>query len=116
MTHQAPLTFQQLKNATLVGLKEQPKNLGDELSPLLQDWYKENFDFDSKAKLIAEVEKVTLADIKTFYAETMGNKDAARINVQLRGTKFKDKNFANLAGQTLVKDLAELQKTMQYQK
>lgn len=109
-------TFQQLKNATLVGLKEQPKNLGDELSPLLQDWYKENFDFDSKAKLIAEVEKVTLADIKTFYAETMGNKDAARINVQLRGTKFKDKNFANLAGQTLVKDLAELQKTMQYQK
>lgn len=65
-------TFQQLKNSTLVGLKEQPKNLSDELSPLLGDWYRENFAFDSRAKLIAEVEKVTLADIKTFLCPNYG--------------------------------------------
>ena len=108
-------TFEQLKNATLVGLKEQPKNLGDELSPLLGDWYRENFDFNSRAQLIAEVEKVTLDDIKTFYSETMGNSEAARINVQMRGTKFKDTDFATIRGAIEIKDLAELKQHMKYQ-
>ncbi|MDP5213931.1 insulinase family protein [Pseudoalteromonas tunicata] len=108
-------TFQQLKNSTLVGLKEQPKNLSDELSPLLGDWYRENFAFDSRAKLIAEVEKVTLADIKAFYAQTMGNTNAARINIQLRGTKFKDTDFAAIAGEINIKDLADAKSKMQYQ-
>ncbi|OUL58780.1 insulinase family protein [Pseudoalteromonas ulvae] len=108
-------TFEQLKNATLVGLKEQPKNLGDELSPLLGDWYRENFAFDSRAQLIAEVEKVTLEDIKTFYKETMGNSEAARINVQMRGTKFKETDFATIKGAVEIKDLAELKQHMKYQ-
>lgn len=98
-------TFAQLKNAALVSLKEQPKNLSDEMSPLIGDWYRENFAFDSKEKLIAEVEKVTLADIKDYYQQTMLNPQAARLNVQLRGSKFADKPFADLPKQTLVTDL-----------
>ncbi len=98
-------TFEQLKNAVLVSLKQQPKNLSDEMGPLIGDWYRENFDFDSKDKLIAEVEKVTLADIKDYYQQTMLNPQAARLNVQLRGSKFADKPFADLPKQTLVTDL-----------
>ena len=98
-------TFAQLKNATLVSLKEQPKNLSDEMSPLINDWYRENFDFDSKQKLIAEVEKVTLADIKDYYQQTMLNPQAARLNVQLRGSKFSDSEFADLPNQTKVTSL-----------
>ena len=69
-------------------------------SPLINDWYRENFDFDSRQKLIAEVEKVTLADIKDYYQQTMLNPKAARLNVQLRGTKFSDSEFADLPNQT----------------
>ncbi len=98
-------TFAQLKNATLVSLKEQPKNLSDEMGPLIGDWYRENFDFNSKQKLISEVEKVTLADIKDYYKQTMLNPQAARLNVQLRGSKFADTPFADLRKQTLVTDL-----------
>ncbi|MBQ4833709.1 insulinase family protein [Pseudoalteromonas sp. MMG010] len=98
-------TFNQLKNATLVSLKEQPKNLNDEMSPLLTDWYRENFSFDSKDKLIAEVEKVTLADIKGYYKQTLLNPQAARLNVQLRGTKFVETEFADLPNQTKVNTL-----------
>ncbi|WP_404343220.1 insulinase family protein [Pseudoalteromonas mariniglutinosa] len=98
-------TFAQLKNATLISLKEQPKNLTEEMSPFINDWYRENFRFDSKQKLIAEVEKVTLADIQDYYQQTMLNPAAARLNVQLRGSKFADKAFAELPNQTLVKDL-----------
>ena len=98
-------TFAQLKNASLVTLKEQPKNLDDEMAPLVGDWYRENFDFDSKQKLIAEVEKVTLADLKDYYKQTMLNPNAARLNIQLRGSKFVDKPFSDLPKQTLVSDL-----------
>jgi len=98
-------TFEQLKNATLVSLKEQPKNLSDEMSPLINDWYRENFKFDSKQKLINEVEKVTLADIKQYYKQTMLNPQAARLNVQLRGTKFIESDFADLPNQTKITTL-----------
>ena len=108
-------TFAQLKNATLIGLKEKPKNLQAEVSPVIQDWYRENFDFDSKAKLIAEVEKVTLADVKNFYRESVGNSDAARLNIQLRGSKFKDTPFADLKGQTEVSNVEQFYKGIKFQ-
>ena len=38
-------TFAQLKASTLVTLKEPPKNLQDEVTPFMADWYKENYDF-----------------------------------------------------------------------
>lgn len=98
-------TFEQLKNSTLVSLKEQPKNLSDEMRPLISDWYRENFTFDSKQKLIDEVEKVTLADIKDYYKQTMLNPNAARLNVQLRGTKFIESDFADLPNQTKITTL-----------
>ena len=98
-------TFEQLKNSTLVSLKEQPKNLSDEMSPLINDWYRGNFTFDSKQKLIDEVEKVTLADIKDYYKQTMLNPNAARLNVQLRGTKFIESDFADLPNQTKITTL-----------
>ncbi|WP_392353347.1 insulinase family protein [Pseudoalteromonas sp. PB2-1] len=109
-------TFMQLKNATLVSLKEQPKNLGDEMAPLISDWYRENFNFDSKEKLIAEVEKVTLADLKDYYKKTMLNDQAPRLNIQLRGSKFADKPFADLENQIKVDNLETYYKGIQFQK
>ncbi|WP_366526119.1 insulinase family protein, partial [uncultured Pseudoalteromonas sp.] len=108
-------TFAQLKNATLVSLKEQPKNLSDEMSPLITDWYRENFKFDSKEKLIAEVEKVTLADLKDYYKKTMLNSEAARLNIQMRGSKFADKPFADLKSQTKVENLESFYKGIKFQ-
>ncbi|TMP41241.1 hypothetical protein, partial [Pseudoalteromonas sp. S1688] len=37
------VTFSQLKTAPLVSLKEQPKNFSEEMSPLINDCYRENF-------------------------------------------------------------------------
>jgi protease-3 len=109
-------TFAQLKNAVLIKLNEQPKNLGDELRPYLSDWYDENFDFDSKAELIKEVEKVTLDDVKDFYNQTVLNKNAARLNVQMRGSKFADKAFGKLENQTIITDFTKAAELLDYQK
>lgn len=107
--------FEQLKSSLLLSLNEPPKNLQEELGPLLSDWYREDYSFDSKQQLIAAVEEVTLADIKAFYQDTMQNEAAARVSVQMRGTKFADQPFADFDTQTLVKELADFHAQMKKQ-
>jgi len=107
--------FSQLKNSVLVALKEKPKNLREEQAPMLNDWYQEKWGFDTREKLIAEVEQVNLDDIKRFYNETLMSNDVARLSVQLRGSKFKDKPFAKLEDASLVKDLEQFHQTIKYQ-
>ncbi|WP_040551812.1 insulinase family protein [Rheinheimera nanhaiensis] len=107
--------FAKLKASTLITLKEPAKNLNDEVAPLITDWYRERFSFDSKQQLIAAVEQVTLADVKAFYRETMLNDKAARISVQMRGTKFTEQPFAELPGQTKVTDVAAFHRQMKRQ-
>ncbi|MEJ6476380.1 insulinase family protein [Pseudoalteromonas piscicida] len=108
-------TFAQLKNAVLVSLTEEPKNLSEELQPLLGDWFKENMAFDSKAKLIAAVEAVTLDDVKAYYQQTVMNQDAARLNIQLRGAKFQSEPFADLPKQTKIDSLEQMYKQVKLQ-
>lgn len=110
-----PEEFAKLKESVLVSLKEKPKNLSEELGPIIADWYDEKWQFNTRANLIAEVEKVTLDDLKTFYNETALNPEASRVSIQLRGSKFKDGSFAKLKGEKEVTDLVELHKAMQYQ-
>ncbi|RUO72063.1 peptidase M16 [Pseudidiomarina sediminum] len=107
--------FEQLKASTLVSLKEPAKNLREEVAPLLNDWYREKYSFDSKQQLIAAMEQVTLADLQSFYQATLLSDDAARINVQMRGTKFADKPFADLPQQTKVNDLQSFHQQMKKQ-
>ncbi|WP_196137241.1 insulinase family protein [Aliikangiella sp. G2MR2-5] len=111
-----PDEFEKLKASVLVELNEKPKNLREEQAPMLNDWYQEKWDFNSRQKLIAEVEKVSLDDIKTFYQETINNQSNARLSIQLRGSKFKDKPFASIKGEREVKDFEKFHKEMKYQK
>ena len=85
------------------------------MGPLITDWYREKFSFDSKQQLIDAVEQVTLDQVKAFYRETMLNDNAARISVQMRGTKFRDQPFADLPGQTKVTDVAAFHQQMKKQ-
>ncbi|MCK7459711.1 insulinase family protein [Idiomarina aminovorans] len=110
-----PEEFKQIKQSTLITLNEKPKNLSEEASPLLADLSLQRFEFDSKEQLIEAVEGVTLEDAKAFYQETLLNPDAARISVQLRGTKFADKPYADLPNQKVISDLAEFQQEMKKQ-
>ena len=107
--------FAQLKQSALITLKETPKNMREEVAPILSDLALERYDFDSKEQLIKAVESTTLTDAKAFYKDTLMNPDAARISVQLRGAKFSDEPYADLPNQTIVKDLASFHRTMETQ-
>ncbi|GAA0813571.1 pitrilysin [Colwellia asteriadis] len=108
-------SFDKMKSGVLMSLTEAPKNLYQEISPIFDDWSKENWDYDSKAKLIAQVEQVTLQDMKNFYQATLANPNAARVNVQLRGAKYQDKPFAKLANQVVITDAAKVASQVNYQ-
>ncbi|NVJ49331.1 MAG: insulinase family protein [Gammaproteobacteria bacterium] len=108
--------FNKLKSSVLIELREEPKNLGEEQGPMLSDWYDENFDFNTREKLIAEVEQVTLQDIKTFYQETALNPQAARLSIQLRGQKFKQQPYAKMENETSVEDVAKFHSDASFQK
>ncbi|MDV6316773.1 insulinase family protein [Idiomarina sp. HP20-50] len=111
----SPEEFEQIKQSTLITLKEKPKNLDEEVSPLLADLKLHRFEFNSKEQLIEAVEGLTLEDAKAFYQQTMLNPDAARISVQLRGTKFAEQPYADIPNQTVISDLAEFQQEMEKQ-
>jgi len=107
--------FDKLKSSRLTTLNEKPKNLSEEVSPLLSDWTREKMDFDSRQKMIAATEKVTLADVKTFFKQTVGNKNAARLSVQLRGKKFADQPFATFDNEQVIEKLSDFHAKAQHQ-
>lgn len=115
LQNMTPEQFNQIKQSTLITLNETPKNMREEVSPLLADLSLQRFEFNSKEKLIQAVEGTTLKDAKDFYQETLLNPDAARISVQLRGTKFADEPYADLPNQTVISDLAEFHQDMETQ-
>jgi protease-3 len=107
--------FNTLKASRLTTLREKPKNLGEEVTPLINDWTRENLDFDSQLKLIEATEKVTLADLKQYFKDTVGNTEAARLSVQLRGKKFADQPYFEFGNEEVVKDLATFHAKTTYQ-
>ncbi|MDK1287830.1 insulinase family protein [Pseudoalteromonas umbrosa] len=106
--------FAQIKASTLANLKEEPKNLADEAEPYFADWYKDELSFDSHERLVQAAEKVTKDDIKRYFEKTIMNESAPRLNVQLRGSKFKEHAFADLPNQTKISSMKELYKKVKY--
>jgi len=107
--------FAKIKQSTLKQLLEKPKNLREEIQPLIRDWYDEKWSFDSRQKLIEAVKQVTLDSLKAYYQSTMLNESAPRISIQLRGEKFRKQPFANIKNGIPVESLSELHSKMRYQ-
>jgi len=104
--------FERIKAGVLTNLTEPPKNLAEEARPFIADWIKERYDFDSRAKLIAAVEAVTIEDIRRYYDATVMAEEPSKVLVQLRGRAFADQPFAEIEGATVVADVASFHKVM----
>ncbi len=107
--------FNRLRDGVLNELRLAPKNLAEEVAPYLQDWDRERYAFDSRARLIAAVEGTTLENIQDFYRDTVLAEDRSSLLVQLRGTRFADAPFAVIPGAEPVTGLAEFHARMAVQ-
>lgn len=100
-----PEEFATTKNSILITLNQPAKNLSEEMGEFTGDWRDERWSFDSQEKLIGAIEKVTLMDVQNLYQRILGGKDFGRILIQMRGTKFADKDFIEPKGAIKVEDI-----------
>jgi protease-3 len=104
--------FAKIKAGVLTSLTQPPKNLAEEAGPFLSDWNQERYDYDTRAKLIAATESLTLEAVQAFYEVTVMTESPARILVQLRGQAFADSPFATIEGAEVIDSVADFHTSM----
>jgi protease-3 len=85
--------FATTKNSVLITLTQPSKNLSEEMDTFTGDWRDQQWQFDSRERLIAAVEKVTLDNVLNLHNRIEEGKDFGQVLIQMRGTKFADKAF-----------------------
>ena len=102
--------FNTVKQSVLTTLNQPPKNLNEESRDFYLDWRESKLNFDSKAKLVAAVQTVDLAQVTALYQSLVSTSDFGRVTLQMRGTKFKDEAFVEFKGydQTKVKQVVNI--------
>jgi protease-3 len=97
--------FATTKNSVLITLTQPAKNLAQEMGAFVGDWRDLQLEFDSKDRLISATKQVTLADVIDLYERVENGKDFGQVLIQMRGTKFADKDFAQPKGVIKVSDI-----------
>ncbi|PKG96071.1 insulinase family protein [Paraglaciecola sp. MB-3u-78] len=97
--------FATTKNSVLITLTQPAKNLSEEMGKFIGDWRDQKWQFDSRDRLIAAIEKVTLDDVINLYNRIEGGKDFGQVLIQMRGTKFADQAFIEPEGAIKVTDI-----------
>jgi protease-3 len=97
--------FATTKNSVLITLTQPAKNLSEEMGKFAGDWREQQWQFDSRERLITGVEKVTLDDVISLYNRIEGGKHFGQVLIQMRGTKFADKAFVEPKGAIKVTDI-----------
>jgi len=97
--------FTTIKNSVLITLTQPAKNLSEEMGKFTDDWREQQWQFDSRERLIAGIQKTTLHDLLNLYKRIEGGKDFGQVLIQMRGTKFADKAFIEPKGAIKVTDI-----------
>ena len=111
-----PESFEKFKAGVLTAYTEPPKNLSEEAGPFVGDWADENYDFDTREKLIAAIEAVTLESLQSFYLDTVMAESPSRILIQLKGKRYADEPFAAIEGATVIENVEAFHKRMPIQR
>ncbi|WP_157981135.1 pitrilysin [Aliidiomarina haloalkalitolerans] len=98
--------FEQVRNSVLTDLLQPPQTLSQEAGRFRSDWAIERYDFDSVEKMAAELRALTKADVQNFYQRVIVDGEAARVLIQLRGTRFAEEDFATFDGVEVIESMS----------
>ncbi|MFT4747344.1 MAG: protease-3 [Congregibacter sp.] len=104
--------FATTKNSVLITLTQPSKNLTEEMGEFTGDWRDQQWQFDSRERLIAAVEKVTLDNVINLHNRIEEGKDFGQVLIQMRGTKFADKAFIDPEGTIKITDIDSFHKQL----
>jgi protease-3 len=104
--------FATTKNSVLITLTQPSKNLTEEMGEFTGDWRDQQWQFDSRERLIAAVEKVTLDNVLNLHNRIEEGKEFGQVLIQMRGTKFADKAFIDPEGTIKITDIDSFHKQL----
>lgn len=91
-----PESIEQIKKSEIANLLQKPANFDSEAREHLLDFKWAKFTFDRKERMVAALEQVTKEDVVNLYRDLLLNQTGARMTIQLQGTHFADKPFAEV--------------------
>lgn len=91
-----PETLEQLKKSEIAQLLQKPANFDSEAREHLADFRWAKLTFDRKERLVAALQEVTKDDLLKLYSDLLLNETGARMTIQLKGTHFADRPFADV--------------------
>jgi len=104
--------FATTKQSVLINLTQPPKNLSEEMGRFIGDWRDQNYDFDSRSRMIDAINQVTLEDVQVFYQSLLDAKAFGRVLVQMRGTAFAEQDFISPPTAITITDLDSFHQTL----
>lgn len=90
--------FAQYQTALINELQQKPQTLDEEAGRFFGDFNRENYRFDSREKLIAEVKKLTPDRVADFYYRAVIQKRGLAMMSQISGEEERKAKFASRQG------------------
>jgi protease-3 len=89
-----PAQLEQLKAAEIAQILQKPNDYRAEAARHLQEFKEAKFSFDRKEQFVAELQKVTKADLISIYQQLILGKKGQNLVIQTRGANYRNQNFA----------------------
>lgn len=85
---------EQAKQALIANLLEKPSDFYSEAEKFSHEFWNAKYKFDARDRQLAALKTVTKADLVKIYESLLLNDKSGRALLQLRGTNFKESQFA----------------------
>ena len=79
--------LEQLRATVIAQINQAPGNFYEEYPKYLNDFYRGNDKFDTRARLINAIEQTTKVDVVTEYQDLILQQNSYRVDVELQGTQ-----------------------------
>ncbi|MCV9879196.1 pitrilysin [Brenneria izbisi] len=103
--------FEQYKQGVINELSQRPQTLDEEISRLRNDLDRENFAFDTREKLIAEVRPLTVEQLADFFRQALKPEGLAVLS-QISGSHHGKADYVAPQGWRTYPNASSLQKTL----
>ncbi|WP_042959111.1 pitrilysin [Erwinia tasmaniensis] len=104
--------FSQYQAAMINELKQRPQTLDEEAGRYGKDFDRENYRFDTREKVIAQIQKLTPQALADFFHQAVMAPSGLALLSQISGSHHGKADFAQEKGWTTWKDISTLQQSL----
>lgn len=104
--------FAQYQAAMINELKQRPQTLDEEAGRFSKDFDRENYHFDTREKVIAQIQTLTPQGLADFFHQAVIAPSGLALLSQVSGSHHGKADYAAPAGWTTWKDLSTLQQSL----